>query len=49
MVMEEELAIGACVRGYHVYKEIWGAAMQKKYRVNENLGQICSSCEKFCT
>lgn len=48
-VMGEELVLELCVRGYHVYKDIWEAAIDEELqceRKTRNTKDIHHSCEK---
>ena len=48
--MEDELAIKLCVHGYHIYGDIWEAAVGKSYCVNVSPGTrrtVMPSCGKY--
>ena len=34
----EEFAVEWCIRGYHIYKEVWAAAIGEEYPVSGELG-----------
>ena len=46
-LIEKELAIQLCVRGYHVYIDIWLAAVGKSYHVNMSLGTLAAHSKLF--